>query len=39
MQVWNLADFRTSQGIVRPASLKMAAHFLRERWFGKSGRP
>jgi len=23
----------------RDRSPKMAAHFLRERWFGKSGRP
>ena len=50
MHVWNLADFRTSQGIIRPGTMnhkgvftrdrspKMAAHFLRERWFGKSGR-
>ena len=47
MHVWNLADFRTSQGIIRPATMnhkgvftrdrepKMAAHFLRERWGGK----
>ncbi len=47
MHVWNLADFRTSQGIIRPATMnhkgvftrdrepKMAAHFLRERWAGK----
>ena len=47
MHVWNLADFRTSQGILRPGTLnhkgvftrerepKMAAHFLRERWAGK----
>ena len=46
MQVWNLADFRTSQGVLRPATMnhkgvftrdrepKMAAHFLRERWGG-----
>ena len=44
MHVWNFADFRTGQGIIRPGSLnhkgvftrerepKMAAHFLRERW-------
>jgi beta-glucuronidase len=47
IHVWNLADFRTSQGILRPGTLnhkgvftrdrepKMAAHFLRERWAGK----
>jgi len=47
MHVWNLADFRTSQGILRPGTLnhkgvftrerepKMAAHFLRQRWAGK----
>ncbi len=47
MHVWNLADFRTSQGILRPGTLnhkgvftrerepKMAAHFLRERWRAK----
>ena len=49
LHVWNLADFRTSQGVLRPGTMnhkgvftrdrspKMAAHFLRERWFGKSG--
>jgi beta-glucuronidase len=48
MHVWNLADFRTSQGILRPSTMnhkgvftrdrepKMAAHFLRERWAGKA---
>jgi beta-glucuronidase len=47
MHVWNLADFRTSQGILRPGTMnhkgvftrerepKMAAHFLRERWLPK----
>lgn len=47
IHVWNLADFRTSQGVLRPGTLnhkgvftrdrepKMAAHFLRERWAGK----
>jgi beta-glucuronidase len=42
-QVWNFADFQTSQGIMRvqgnkkgvftrERKLKMAAHYLRERW-------
>ena len=47
MHVWNLADFRTSQGILRPGTLdhegvfarereqKIAARFLRERWRAK----
>ena len=42
--VWNLCDFKTSQGITRVGGInykgvftrdrrpKMAAHFLRERW-------
>jgi len=44
MHIWNFADFKTSQGTMRVASMnlkgvftrerqpKMAAHFLRERW-------
>lgn len=44
LHVWNFADFKTAQGVMRAASLnhkgvftrdrqpKMAAHFLRERW-------
>ncbi|MFN3983328.1 MAG: glycoside hydrolase family 2 TIM barrel-domain containing protein [Caldilinea sp.] len=44
MHVWNLADFRTAQAILRAGSLnykgvftrdrqpKMAAHFLRSQW-------
>jgi beta-glucuronidase len=44
--VWNLCDFKTSQGITRVGGInykgiftrdrrpKMAAHFLRERWQG-----
>lgn len=44
LHVWNLADFRTAQAIMRAGSLnhkgvftrdrqpKMAAHFLRSRW-------
>jgi beta-glucuronidase len=44
MQVWNFADFRTGQGIIRPGSMnfrgvftrdrqpKAAAHYLREIW-------
>jgi beta-glucuronidase len=44
LHVWNLADFRTAQAILRAGSLnhkgvftrdrqpKMAAHFLRSRW-------
>jgi beta-glucuronidase len=47
MHVWNFADFKTGQGIIRMAGLnmkgvftrdrkpKMAAHFLRSRWGGK----
>ncbi len=46
LHVWNFADFKTAQGIIRPGGLnqkgvftrdrrpKMAAHFLRERWGG-----
>ena len=48
LHVWNFADFKTAQGIIRPGGLnqkgvftrdrrpKMAAHFLRERWGGGS---
>ncbi len=44
LHVWNFADFKTGQAVMRPASLnhkgvftrerrpKMAAHFLRSRW-------
>jgi beta-glucuronidase len=44
MHVWNFADFKTGQGIIRMAGMnlkgvftrdrrpKMAAHFLRSRW-------
>ncbi len=44
LHVWNFADFKTGQGIMRPAAMnhkgvftrdrrpKMAAHFLRSRW-------
>lgn len=44
MHIWNFADFKTGQGILRTAGLnhkgvftrdrqpKMAAHFLRRRW-------
>jgi beta-glucuronidase len=44
MHVWNFADFKTGQGIIRMGGLnlkgvftrdrrpKMAAHFLRSRW-------
>ena len=44
LHIWNFADFKTSQGILRTASMnfkgvftrdrkpKMAAHFLRSRW-------
>ena len=44
LHIWNFADFKTAQGIMRAASMnhkgvftrdrqpKMAAHFLRERW-------
>lgn len=47
LHVWNFADFKTGQGIIRPGGLnhkgvftrdrrpKMAAHFLRERWGGR----
>jgi beta-glucuronidase len=46
LHVWNFADFKTAQGVVRPGGLntkgvftrdrrpKMAAHFLRQRWGG-----
>jgi beta-glucuronidase len=45
MHVWNFADFKTGQGTMRAAGMnfkgvftrdrrpKMAAHFLRSRWF------
>ena len=44
LHVWNFADFKTGQSIIRAAGMnhkgvftrdrrpKMAAHFLRERW-------
>ena len=44
LHIWNFADFKTGQGIIRMAGMnfkgvftrdrrpKMAAHFLRERW-------
>ncbi len=44
LHIWNLADFKTAQGVMRAASMnhkgvftrdrqpKMAAHFLHERW-------
>jgi beta-glucuronidase len=44
MHVWNFADFKTGQGIIRMGGMnlkgvftrdrrpKMAAHFLRSRW-------
>ena len=47
LQVWNFADFKTGQGIVRMGGMnmkgvftrdrrpKMAAHFLRSRWYEK----
>jgi beta-glucuronidase len=47
LHVWNFADFKTGQGIIRMAGMnlkgvftrdrrpKMAAHFLRSRWGGK----
>ena len=47
MQVWNFADFKTGQGIIRMGGMnlkgvftrdrrpKMAAHFLRSRWATK----
>ncbi len=46
MHIWNFADFRTAQAIMRVDGMnlkgvftqnrrpKMAAHLLRERWFG-----
>ena len=46
LHVWNFADFKTGQGIIRMTGLnlkgvftrdrrpKMAAHFLRSRWHG-----
>jgi beta-glucuronidase len=51
LHVWNFADFKTGQGIIRMAGLnqkgvftrdrrpKMAAHFLRSRWRGDGGGP
>jgi beta-glucuronidase len=45
--VWNMCDFKTSQGVGRPGALnhkgvftrdrrpKLAAHWLREKWRGK----
>ncbi|MEZ4863017.1 MAG: beta-glucuronidase [Caldilineaceae bacterium] len=50
LHVWNFADFKTSQGIMRVGGLnhkgvftrdrrpKMAAHFLREQWQSASQR-
>ncbi len=50
LHVWNFADFKTAQGIIRTGGLnmkgvftrdrrpKMAAHFLRQRW-NKAARP
>ena len=47
MHVWNFADFKTAQGVMRPGGMnhkgvftrdrrpKMAAHFLRDRWGGR----
>jgi beta-glucuronidase len=47
LHVWNFADFKTGQGIIRMGGLnlkgvftrdrrpKMAAHFLRSRWAGR----
>ena len=47
LQVWNFADFKTGQGIIRMGGMnlkgvftrdrkpKMAAHFLRSRWRGE----
>ncbi|MFN7948109.1 MAG: beta-glucuronidase [Blastocatellia bacterium] len=47
LHVWNFADFKTGQGIIRMGGLnlkgvftrdrrpKMAAHFLRSRWSGQ----
>ena len=44
LHIWNFADFKTGQGIMRTSGLnhkgvftrdrrpKMAAHFLRQRW-------
>ena len=45
-QVWNFADFKTKQGLMRPRGNrkgvftkdrqpKMAAHYLRQRWAKK----
>jgi beta-glucuronidase len=51
LHVWNFADFKTGQNIRRAGGMnykgvftrdrrpKMAAHFLRERWYGKSDVP
>jgi beta-glucuronidase len=48
MHVWNFADFRTGQGLMRVGGMnlkgvftrerepKMAAHFLRSRWNTKT---
>lgn len=48
LHVWNFADFKTTQGVIRAAGLnqkgvftrdrrpKMAAHFLRQRWSADS---
>ena len=50
LHVWNFADFKTGQGIIRMGGLnlkgvftrdrrpKMAAHFLRSRWAKKEAR-
>ncbi|MCW3807354.1 beta-glucuronidase [Plebeiibacterium marinum] len=49
MHIWNFADFKTSQSIIRLGGYnlkgvftrerkpKMAAHYLRERWFNNKG--
>ncbi len=49
MHVWNFADFKTGQGILRVSGLnqkgvftrerrpKLAAHTLRARWAGTAG--
>jgi beta-glucuronidase len=50
MHVWNFADFRTGQGLMRVGGMnlkgvftrerepKMAAHYLRSRWNNGSGK-
>ena len=51
LHVWNFADFKTGQGIIRMGGMnlkgvftrdrrpKMAAHFLRSRWHRDSAAP